>query len=108
MEGTIQFDRAMWYKILEGKKICTARREKHGHAGDILIIEGTPDRIELISVQEFTHREIAERLYECEGCSNTEEYLKTWSKLYPRHTFVPTETRYVHFFRLLPRIKEEL
>lgn len=83
--------------ILEGRKICTTRREIHGRTGDRFLIRDREYHI--VDVVEGTLSDISEYYYLLEGFSEPQEFCNFWARCYGVR-WDGGLTGYVHFFAI--------
>ncbi len=100
---SIAFSRRNREAIIKGVKRCTSRRTPKAVAGDMFQVLGGVYRV--TRVEERRLRDVAETLYELEGYSSPEEFMRDWCRLhrmkstsYPHgHQYWDTMV-YVHHF----------
>ena len=54
---------------------------------------------EIVTIELRTLEYIRDYLWYAEGTDSPEDFEKLWSEIHPRKGFVPTDRKYVHWFR---------
>jgi hypothetical protein len=92
---SLSFSPEMEKAVLEGRKICTTRREIHGQPGDLFQIR---DRnFVIIDVVEGALSDISKYYYLLEGFSEPLEFCDFWTRRYGVR-WNGCQNGYVHFF----------
>ncbi len=91
----IPFSREMGRAILEGRKICTTRKEKMGEVGDYFIVSGKAYRI--VWIEWVTLETVRDHLYALEGCGSPAEFEALWKRLHRGH-FSGEKVYHLHWF----------
>ena len=94
---SLSFSPEMESAILQGRKVCTTRREIHGQTGDRFLIRDLEYRI--VDVVESTLSDISEYYYLLKGFSEPQELCDFWARCYGVH-WDGGQTGYVHFFAI--------
>ena len=92
---------AMWEDaMVAGVKTCTTRSKRYGKPGDRFVAFGRT--FELVDVQKKCLGDVADGLWQQEGCHSPQEFRAVWSKIHPRRQYQYWDMRWVHFFKLVP------
>jgi hypothetical protein len=93
---TLPFRSFFVYKIIEGKKTCTARTRRYGAVGDVLDTVGGP--IQLTEVVRKPLATVRDDYWRQEGLASPEDFERTWAALHPRRGFDPEQLVWLHRF----------
>ena len=98
-EIMLPFREDMRRAILDGRKVCTSRRTRHGAVGDTFNL-GTPEepRIYFIAaIVKLPLDFVAITLFREEGTNSMREFIALWEEIYPEG-YDPNALVFVHFF----------
>ncbi len=87
-------------QLRQGRKLATARRSRHGVAGDTFTAFGLEFEIE--SVRPLPLRDVAAQAFNLEGCDSPHEFAEVWERCYGQGAYRPEQVVYLHSFHLLP------
>lgn len=95
-------DEAIW-----NRKFCTTRGEKYGEPGDWFPLTRSIPEYDiyvrklfvLIDVVRMPLSYVARCLFAAEGLKNPRDFVKIWEEIHPVVGFVPSQRKWVHFFR---------
>ncbi len=89
-----------WHdKMINGVKVCTSRTKAYGQAGDTFTWFNHVFQITAVEAHKLDY--VAKRLFKQEGCESPSEFIRVWEGIHSRKGFIPSQTIYVHFFKLL-------
>jgi uncharacterized protein YqfB (UPF0267 family) len=97
----IPFSNEMQEAVIQGRKICTTRKEAKGRAGDLFRVRGQLCRI--LSIQEIYLDVVSDVFFRCEGCESPDEFRDLWRRLHRGH-YSGQKRYYVHFFAIVPNV----
>lgn len=95
-------------KVRRSEKTMTARTEKYGEPGDMLVTNiyrygpeflSLPIRIQLLEVRRVRLGDIAERHWHEEGCESMDDFKAVWTRIHPRAGYDPAKRVWLHIFR---------
>lgn len=102
----LHFHPAMVLALLDGRKCCTTRTKRIGHAGDVFTVEGMSGvHFRIISVKELQLRSVRDYHYLEEGFNSPEEFEEFWKmthKGYFRESRVYKVYRFASILNDLP------
>ena len=94
----LQFTAEMEKAVLEGRKCCTSRRERHGNPGDRFIVGDVI--FQIVDVIRVDLGEVAEAYFRLEGFESAQKFRDFWDHVY--HAPISGwDMVYVHFFARL-------
>lgn len=91
--------------VIWNRKFCTTRGKKYGEVDDWFEREmewagaTIKKRFVLICVHKEKLRNVADRLFGAEGCSDPKDFETVWKEIHPVAGFVPAHRKWVHWFR---------
>jgi hypothetical protein len=95
----IPFSKEMATAALEGRKICTTRREKKGEIGDEFLIDGV--RFRIVDLYSAYLETVATAFFRLEGCESPDAFRALWHRLHRGH-YTLEAVYWVHFFARCP------
>lgn len=100
MKIELEFAPGMASAVLEGRKCCTIRREKHGEAGDTFGVEGRTYRI--LQIHQTCLCFAVIDFYGAAGFASHAELRDAYQKQYNLQKWDGEMTVFVHFFARVP------
>lgn len=99
MEVYLPFQDKWKAKMLGGQKVCTSRVKPFGKVGDTFTWFNYVFKITAVEPHKLDY--VAKRLFKEEGCDRPSEFITVWEEIHPIRGFMPTQTVYTHFFKVL-------
>lgn len=100
MKIELDFTPEMAAAVIEGRKCCTIRREKHGEAGDTFEVEGRTYRI--LQIDDTCMWFAVPDLYAAAGFDSPAELRDAYQKQYNIPKWEGDLVAFVHFFARVP------
>jgi len=110
MQIVIPFLDHMRQASINGEKTCTSRTKVYGNVGDRFVLDcsaGNPREqamFEIVKIEQLRLSDVADNLYQAEGCHSHDEFTGMWRCLHPRVGFRPYQHVFVHHYKQISLI----